>query len=79
MSKARDSKKADKKTREDRAIAAAFDQLGSEEVRAKLASLPHPMFFDSNLLNYVEWMIKNAGRSGRLKAAKVIEDAAKGG
>lgn len=53
----------------------------NEDLRAKLAAEPHPYakaFRDNEevtrtLLDYVEWMFKSAGHSGRLKIARMIE------
>jgi hypothetical protein len=59
-------------------INAAMDLLDSSEpVRVKLRAMPHPKFAGSNALDYVYWMRENAGNSGKLVIAKLIEDAAK--
>jgi hypothetical protein len=62
------------KLAKDRArIDAAFARLSDPAVRAALAGQPHPKFAGSSLLAWVEWMAGNAGVSGKLAAAKVVE------
>jgi hypothetical protein len=48
------------------------------EVADVLAAHPHPYgFAGATLLDWAKWMLANAGNSGRLKAARAIERAAK--
>jgi hypothetical protein len=65
--------------RADARIAAA-KLLLTEDVRAKLATMPHPIVpaqTDKNLLGYVDWCFKCAGRAGKIKVARIIEGLAK--
>jgi hypothetical protein len=66
--------------RQDARIAAAVALLPS--VRDALTSQRHPNEWRAaqgeTLMGWVEWMLENAGRSGKCDAAKVIERAAKG-
>ena len=58
-------------------IVAARQTIARDDVRSALAAKPHPMFDDSTLLNWCLWMLDHAGTSGRIKAARSIEQAAK--
>lgn len=64
----------------DQRIEAARSQL--ESVKRLLAAEPHPFAYLSNqgktLLDYVEWLLENGGRTGKLKAAKMIEQTLSG-
>ena len=46
-------------------------------VRDAMATQPHPQsgpwFADKTLADWVEWMVRNAGHSGRLQVARAIE------
>lgn len=72
IKKARDNKADDR-------IASARASLETETVRTALASMPHPAPWGQakglTMLDYVRWMMSNAGRSGRTDAAKIIERA----
>lgn len=67
---------ASKKRAADRAaekIAEMNASLAKPEVRALLASKPHPRGFKGQtLLDSVEWMLAHAGQSGKLATAKVV-------
>lgn len=71
-----DIKKA-KDAKADNRIADARITLGREDVRAALASKPHPAPWAAakgmTLLDQVEWLLAHAGRSGKTDAAKIIE------
>lgn len=58
-------------------IESAASALESDAVRSALASMPHPSAYSAKngrtLLDYVEWMIENAGNAGKVKAARIIE------
>lgn len=57
--------------RADAKITAALEALPL--VSDKLAALPHPRGFEGlSALDYVQWMLKNAGRKGKVEAAKLI-------
>jgi hypothetical protein len=46
-------------------------------IRERLAGEPHPLFKDGRTLaDYVDWLRSNAGNSGRLRAAKFVNNAA---
>lgn len=64
----------------DRRIAAARVQL--ESVKQLLGSELHPFAYLSRqgktLLDYIEWLLENGGRAGKLKAAKMIEQSLSG-
>lgn len=70
--------KADAKA--DARIAKAKEILRSEAVRANLASKPHYAEWAQakglTMLDCVEWLLSNGGRSGKTDAAKMIERAA---
>lgn len=78
--------KADiKKTKDAKAdarIADAKALLANNAVRAALASKPHPAPWAQakglTMLNQVEWLLANGGRTGKTDAAKIIEKSAKG-
>lgn len=59
--------------REAARIRAAVERL--EAVRPVLASCPHPYGGDRSAADYVDWLLKHAGHSGRLRAAQLIEKA----
>lgn len=73
-----DIKKA-KDNKADNRIADAKAQLETEAVQSALANKPHPAPWGQakglTMLDYVRWMMSNAGRSGRTDAAKIIERA----
>jgi hypothetical protein len=70
-------KKLQTQTRQDARIAAAVVRL--ETVRPVLASQPHPNDWlakqGKTLADWCDYMMKNAGRTGKVEAAKVIEKA----
>ena len=47
------------------------------QVEAYLAGRPHPKIESRTRLDYVQWLLANAGTTGKLKAAKFIELAVK--
>ncbi len=54
-------------------IDALHTALAQPEVRATLASKPHPRGFKGQtLLDSVEWMMQHAGTAGKLATAKVV-------
>lgn len=63
----------------DARIEAAKERVRSSDVRAALKSRPHPnaglAASGRTLLDYAEWLMENAGRSGRLRAAEIVESA----
>jgi hypothetical protein len=73
---ARQAKRREAVAREQTRIDAAFGRFdGSEAIRTALAAKPHPSIKGDafTLLGYVEWMRANAGHSGRLSVARLIE------
>lgn len=46
-----------------------------DEVRSKLAALPHPKLAGYTLLDWTEWMVKRSGAAGRAKTLKAIKAA----
>ena len=58
-------------------IKAAKERLGT--VRGRLMAQPHPVpgmaAEGRTLFDYVEWMLKNAGRSGAIRVSRIIEEA----
>ncbi len=80
--KAMNKLKADARhAREAEKIAAARKLLADSEIRAKLATEKHPramemgnpFFDDKSLLDWADWMMKNAGNSGRMQVSRTIE------
>jgi hypothetical protein len=73
------ARKATKLARENARIAAAVAKLPA--VQGTLAAEPHPTEAAANrgrtLLDWVRWMLENAGQAGKLRVASVIERAAK--
>lgn len=72
---------ANRKTRAaasaDEKIAAARVTLARAGVRAKLAAEKHPASSGGqSMLSYVEWLLANAGTSGKLRAAAIVSEAA---
>lgn len=67
--------------RDDARIAAAEKLFEREAVRALLATRPHANEYRASLgdslADSVEWSLAHAGRAGKIKAARVIESAAK--
>lgn len=64
------------KAREEQRIGDMRDRLTmDDDLRAFLASKPHPKQWlnTMNLLDSVEWMMKNAGHAGRIKTVRLIE------
>ena len=64
---------AAREAREAERIAAAEGAFGAK--REALAQRPHPCIPQQTLADYVDWLLANAGRSGRLRAARLIEAA----
>ena len=58
-------------------IATATKLLKDEKIIVSLTKQPHPkkgaFFAEKTLLDWVEWMLDNAGHTGRIKATRVIE------
>lgn len=67
--------------REDARIDAARRLLGLASVRDALAEEPHPLAYRAargeTALGFAEWSMESCGTAGRLRAARVIERAAK--
>lgn len=61
-------------------IAAARELLSRDDIRARLSAEPHPLKWQADKgatrLDWAEWMMANAGRSGRLDVAKALEAVA---
>lgn len=76
---ANEAKRAAKAERDAVRIDAALAALPS--VADKLANQPHPYAYlaeqGKNALGFVQWMLVNAGTSGKLKACRIVEAAAK--
>lgn len=70
---AREASHARQDARIDRALASL------DAARDRLAAMPHPKSYMAaqgrTALEYVEWMLSNAGRKGKCEAAKFIERA----
>lgn len=77
MKKLNDERRAARVGREEGRIAVAKDALEGEALRGILASAPHPFRSlaekGGTLLDYVEWSFANAGHTGCLGAAKIVE------
>ena len=56
-------------------VDAARGTFARPEVRATLAAKPHPMISGLTLADYADWMLSNAGMSGRVRVAHMIETA----
>lgn len=54
-------------------IAAAEEALGDIVIVAALNAQPHPSRPGATMLDYVGWLLNNAGTSGKLRAAKIVE------
>lgn len=69
-----------KQAKDDLRVEAARVKL--QDVKESLASEPHPFAYladkGKTLLDYVEWLLENGGRSGKVRAAKMIEQSAAG-
>jgi hypothetical protein len=67
--------KARTKDRNAAKLATLATLLADEATRAKLATLPHPSPRPNGrtLLDYAEWMARNAGTAGKMKTLKAIE------
>lgn len=53
-------------------IAAAVAALARPEVRGALNGQGHPMRKNASALDYVTWLLANAGTAGKLRAAAII-------
>lgn len=66
--------------RKDARIEAAREAMTRDDVREALAAQPHPRKWCADagmtLLDWAEWMMKNAGRKGKCEAAAVVEKVA---
>jgi hypothetical protein len=70
------ARRAAKRPAQDARVDAARQLLAGVELRARLAAKPHPYkFADKSLLDYCLWMLENAGLTGRLAVAKLVEEA----
>ena len=58
-------------------LAGTMALLQHDEVIKALVGMPHPRFEGSTLLNWVGWMLKNAGRTGKTEVCKTVERVAK--
>lgn len=69
--------KAAQHDRDDARIEAAQSLLKDERVIAAFTAAPHPMDWrarqGAKLMDYATWMFENAGRSGKIKVARLIE------
>lgn len=75
-------KREAKAIKDDARIAAAkFLYETTPSIRETLSTYPHPHEIMAGRglrrADYVDWMLKNAGTSGQITAAKIIEEAAK--
>ncbi len=64
------------KTNEELRIENVRNLLADETVRATLSELPSPSKFGT-LLTWAEWMMKNAGHSGRMRVVRAISKVVK--
>lgn len=64
-----------RKIKDQARIATAVDRLWDPELREKLAQQPHPTFPEKTLLDWINWMIDHAGNAGKVRVARVIEQA----
>ena len=66
-----------RKQRESAKLESLKTMLCDETVKAKLAAIPHPTTYlakkGGTFLSYAEWMMKNAGNSGKLELLKKIQ------
>lgn len=65
-----------KRERDAARIAAAMALVDSGKADA-LLNEPHPAYPERTMLGYVNWMLRNAGTSGKLRAARIVEGVAK--
>lgn len=65
--------------RQDAKIADVAALLAREDVRAKLAGLPHPLAWKAaqgaTMLDWADWMMEHAFRAGKLQVGKAINKA----
>jgi hypothetical protein len=77
---ARDAKRQLRRRRERTRIEEAYTVMGIPEVCVALDAQPHPLKWRAEqgetLLDSLEWMFRNAGNAGKLRAAKTIMAAA---
>ena len=68
-----------RKTREKRILESIENEvLHNEETRNLLRSMPHPLGFQGKtFLDYGIWMCSNAGTSGKMRLAKMVNKALK--
>lgn len=71
-----------RKAKERDRIAATMARLDDPLIAERLAAIPHPSGYRDrasgyplSLANYVAWMLRNAGHSGRLATARIIDRA----
>lgn len=71
--------KATREARQDARIAAAKGMLDSVAVRLTALPHPHPWMAEKGktALDWVNWMLANAGRKGKVDAAKLVEKVSK--
>lgn len=74
--------KGRQKAREEARIRSAVERLADPLVAERLAAMPHPSGYRDratgyplSLANFVGWMLRHGGHSGRLATARVIERA----
>lgn len=53
------------------------ETIARDDVRAALAAKTSPNRSDDTLLDWAEWMLTNAGTTGRIKVCRAVEKAAK--
>jgi len=64
--------------REEKRINAAKELLENrEDIRKQLTTVESPNRYSASMLEHVEWIMKNAGNAGMIRAARVIEKAEK--
>ena len=77
----RKARLAKKHERDAARIARNLETIARDDVRAALAAMPSPHASRAErgetALDWTEWFLANAGTSGRIKACRVIEKAAK--
>jgi hypothetical protein len=62
--------------REEERIANAKGLLSREDISNVLAEMPHPMNWPNmSALSYCQFLMKNAGNAGMIRAARIIESA----
>lgn len=72
----RDKAEAKRVPERERIGLAAALLVTNDAVRARFAAAPHPKISGKSELDYLEWVLRNAGHTGKLAAAKSIERVA---